>query len=82
MSAAPAASASGALHRGEFPLARWSPTPGRTSPSHFEVADGTVLCLFDETGAETRIPMRDCDAGGWHPFVPGESRQGRLSALF
>jgi glycogen operon protein len=35
------------------------------------VADGMVLCLFDETGAETQIPMRDYDAGVWHAFVPG-----------
>jgi len=36
-----------------------------------EVADGLVLCLFDETGAETRIRVRDYDAGVWHAFVPG-----------
>ncbi|MGD0609053.1 MAG: glycogen debranching protein GlgX, partial [Streptosporangiaceae bacterium] len=29
------------------------------------------LCLFDEGGAETRIPLRDHDAGLWHAFVPG-----------
>ena len=40
---------------------------GTDSAIAFEVADGMVLCLFDDTGAETRIPMRDCDAGGWHP---------------
>ena len=34
------------------------------------VADGIVLCLFDEGGAETQIPLRDCDAGVWHGFVP------------
>ena len=30
-----------------------------------------VLCLFDEAGAETQIPLRDYDAGVWHGFVPG-----------
>jgi glycogen operon protein len=30
-----------------------------------------VLCLFDEAGAETQIPMRDYDADIWHVFVPG-----------
>ena len=30
-----------------------------------------LLCLFDEAGAETQIPMRDYDAGVWHVFVPG-----------
>ena len=30
-----------------------------------------MLCLFDAAGAETRIPLRDYDAGVWHGFVPG-----------
>jgi isoamylase len=35
------------------------------------MADGMLLCLFDEEGAETRIPMPDRDGGVWHAFVPG-----------
>ncbi len=35
------------------------------------VADGMMLCLFGEGGAETQIPLRDYDAGVWHAFVPG-----------
>jgi isoamylase len=35
------------------------------------VADGVTVCLFDETGAETQIPLRDNDADIWHAFVPG-----------
>jgi isoamylase len=35
------------------------------------VADGMALCLIDEAGAETQIPLRDYDAGVWHAFVPG-----------
>jgi glycogen operon protein len=34
-------------------------------------ADGMRLCLFDQAGTETQIPMRDYDAGVWHAFVPG-----------
>ena len=30
-----------------------------------------TLCLFDEAGAETQIPLLDYDAGVWHGFVPG-----------
>ena len=30
-----------------------------------------LLCLFDEQGAETRIPMPDRDGDVWHAFVPG-----------
>ena len=29
------------------------------------------MCLFDEAGAETQIPVRDNDADVWHAFVPG-----------
>ncbi|MGD0609574.1 MAG: hypothetical protein ABSA53_39125, partial [Streptosporangiaceae bacterium] len=47
----------------------------RDGGTHFAVASGVademVLCLFDEGGAETRIPLRDHDAGLWHAFVPG-----------
>ena len=35
------------------------------------VADSITLCLFDEAGAETQIPVRDNDADVWHAFVPG-----------
>jgi isoamylase len=35
------------------------------------VASSVTLCLFDETGAETRIPLADDDADVWHAFVPG-----------
>jgi isoamylase len=35
------------------------------------IAGGVTLCLFDETGTETQIPLRDNDADVWHAFVPG-----------
>jgi len=35
------------------------------------VADGMLLCLFDERGTETRIPVQDRDGDVWHVFVPG-----------
>ena len=34
-------------------------------------ADGMLLCLFDEHGAETRIPLPDRDAGVWHGVRAG-----------
>ena len=34
-------------------------------------AEGMMLCLFDEGGAETQIPLQDNDAGVWHGLVPG-----------
>jgi isoamylase len=35
------------------------------------VASAVTLCLFDQAGAETPIPLRDNDADVWHAFVPG-----------
>src|SRR5215472_286599 len=35
------------------------------------VADAVTLCLFDDAGRETPIPVRDNDADVWHVFVPG-----------
>src|SRR6266566_1285409 len=35
------------------------------------MADSVTLCLFDEAGAETQIPIVDNDADTWHAFVPG-----------
>jgi isoamylase len=58
--------------------------PGRPVPlgatvrdggTNFAVASGAAagmtLCLFDDAGAETQIPLPDYDAGVWHAFVPG-----------
>jgi isoamylase len=36
-----------------------------------DVADGVSLCLFDASGAETRLTVTERDAGVWHGFVPG-----------
>jgi isoamylase len=35
------------------------------------VADSVTLCLFDQAGAETQIPVTENDADVWHVFVPG-----------
>ena len=35
------------------------------------VATSVTLCLFDEAGTETQIPLADNDADIWHAFVPG-----------
>ena len=35
------------------------------------VADSVTLCLFDQAGAETQIPLAGNDADIWHAFVPG-----------
>jgi len=59
----------------QFPLGATVTAAGPVTGTNFavasDVADGMLLCLFDENGAETQIPIRDCDAGVWHVFVPG-----------
>ena len=72
---APDARTAAALPGTPFPLGA---TPGKhlgIAGTNFaiasSVADSVTLCLFDEAGAETQIPLRDNDADVWHAFVPG-----------
>jgi isoamylase len=58
-----------------FPLGA---TPGErlgVAGTNFAIAssaaDRVTLCLFDEAGTETRIPLADDDADVWRVFVPG-----------
>jgi len=79
MSAAAGTSAAATLPGSQFPLGATvtgavtaaGPVTGTNFAVASDVADGMLLCLFDGNGAETRIPIRDCDAGVWHVFVPG-----------
>jgi isoamylase len=36
-----------------------------------QVADQVELCLFDDDGAETRLPLREVDGFVWHGYLPG-----------
>jgi glycogen operon protein len=63
--------ASGALPGSRFPLGATVTDEGTNFAVISDVADGVVLCLFDDAGAETQIPLHDYDAGVWHAFVPG-----------
>jgi isoamylase len=38
-----------------------------------ESAERVELCLFDDDGAETRIPLREVDGFVWHGYLPGVS---------
>jgi isoamylase len=69
------ATATAALPGSPFPLGA---TPGEhlgMAGTNFAiasaVADSVTLCLFDQAGAETQIPLADDDADVWHAFVPG-----------
>src|SRR5262249_27623636 len=35
------------------------------------VAEGGEVCLFSDSGEETRFRLPDYDGGAWHGFVPG-----------
>jgi isoamylase len=44
---------------------------GGTNFSLFsEVADQVELCLFDDDGAEQRVPLEEVDASCWHCYLP------------
>jgi isoamylase len=70
MSAAPDEPAA-ALPGSQFPLGATPVDGGTNFAVSSAVADEITLCLFNEGGAETRIPLRDYDAGVWHAFIPG-----------
>ena len=55
----------------QFPLGATVAAGGTNFAVASGVADGMVVCLFDEAGAEMQVPLRDYDAGVWHAFVPG-----------
>jgi len=55
----------------QFPLGATARDGGTNFAVASGVADGMVLCLFDEAGTETRVPLLDYDAGVWHAFLPG-----------
>ena len=60
-----------ALPGSQFPLGATVVDGGTNFAVSSAVADAMVLCLFDEAGTETQIPLQDYDAGVWHVFVPG-----------
>ena len=36
-----------------------------------DLALGFMLCLFDEMGRESQVPLQDCDANAWQALLPG-----------
>ena len=56
----------------QFPPLGATPSAAGTSFAvASSVAEAMTLCLFDDAGRETRIPLPEYDAGVWHGFVPG-----------
>ncbi len=54
-----------------FPLGAAPSQAGTNFAVASGVADQVVLCLIDEAGRETQLPLLEQDAGVWHGFVPG-----------
>ncbi|NYF09085.1 glycogen operon protein [Leifsonia sp. AK011] len=54
-----------------FPLGATLQSEGTNFALFSEVAEKVELCLFDEDGTETRVPLLEVDAYIWHVFVPG-----------
>jgi isoamylase len=55
----------------QFPLGATPGDGGTNFAVASSAADAMTLCLFDDAGTETQIPLQDYDAGVWHGFVPG-----------
>ena len=60
-----------ALPGSQFPLGATPSANGTNFAVTSSAADAVSLCLFDDAGAETQIPLVDYDAGVWHGFIPG-----------
>jgi isoamylase len=60
-----------ALPGSPFPLGATPVEGGTNFAVTSGVADAMTLCLFDDAGHETQIPLTEYDAGVWHGFVPG-----------
>jgi isoamylase len=54
-----------------FPLGATADAGGTNFAVASDIADGVVLCLFDEHGDERRVPLVDLDHGVWHGYVDG-----------
>jgi len=54
-----------------FPLGATLGPGGTNFAVSSGVADGMLLCLFDDAGAETQVALPEYDAGVWHGFVEG-----------
>jgi isoamylase len=54
-----------------YPLGATYDGSGTNFALFSEVADRVDLCLFDESGTETVVPLTERDAFVWHGFLPG-----------
>lgn len=53
-----------------YPLGANYDGSGTNFALYSSVAEAVELCLFDDAGAETRIPLTEEDADVWHAYLP------------
>jgi glycogen operon protein len=54
-----------------YPLGATYDGTGTNFTLFSEVAERVELCLFDDAGTETRVPLPERDAFVWHGYAPG-----------
>jgi glycogen operon protein len=54
-----------------YPLGATYDGAGTNFGLYSHVAEQVELCLFDEGGTETRLPLREVDGFVWHAYLPG-----------
>ncbi len=53
-----------------YPLGATFDGTGTNFAIFSEIAERIELCLFDDRGTETKIPLREMDAFVWHAYLP------------
>jgi glycogen operon protein len=54
-----------------YPLGATYDGTGTNFSLFSEAADAVELCLFDDDGVETRVPVAEVDGFCWHVYLPG-----------
>jgi glycogen operon protein len=54
-----------------YPLGATYDGAGTNFALYSHIAEQVVLCLFDDAGTETRLPLREVDGFVWHGYLPG-----------
>ncbi|MGW0226955.1 glycogen debranching protein GlgX [Actinopolymorpha singaporensis] len=53
-----------------YPLGATFDGAGTNFALFSEVAESVELCLFDDTGSETKVPLTEREASVWHGYLP------------
>ncbi|WP_159801011.1 glycogen debranching protein GlgX [Arthrobacter zhaoguopingii] len=53
-----------------YPLGATYDGTGTNFALYSEIAESVVLCLFDDDGTETQIPLKEVDGYVWHGYLP------------